>query len=131
MAFVDLALSADGDLLTERGDLKLVSGDDYRRQQVLIRLKSIRVNWRYDHIGADLESIIGKPNTQDTAKEGIDLIVQALTEDGLFKAEELYVKPVPLNKSAILFFVFVNTVGDPMSFVVEIDLQAGVIVREG
>lgn len=128
----DIALTPDGDFILEDYDIKLTDDAEYLKQQAQNRIKSIKVDWRYDHIGADMEDLIGQANTTDTAQWGTEKLTEALTFDGLFDVVDLYIKPIPLDKSTVVFFVFINSqlFEDPYSLLVEIDLQADVTVKE-
>lgn len=128
----DLMLTHDGDLyLDERGDLATVSGDNFIVQSVYNRLRSVTVGWFYDHVGADLEDFIGKPNTRETADVMARQVLAALTADGLVGEEDLFIKPVPLDRSVVALFVFVRLAGSdkPAGFQVEVDLDGGVSVK--
>lgn len=133
----DLLLSEDGDLvLDETGDLAIASGAAYVAQQVWCRLKSVSSDWFYDHIGADLELFLGRPNTRETAEIISAKIEETLTYDGLLELYELFIKPVPLSRETISFFIFVKVEdGEPVCYQVDVDLEGRVTVsrptREG
>lgn len=131
MTYQDIALSFDGDLVFGDYDLAVVKDGDYLKQQAVNRIKSIRVDWRYDHIGADMEELIGQVNSFDTAKGGQDKIMAALMFDDLFSPADIYIRPVPLDKSVLIYFIFINSLywEEPYLLIAEVDLQGEVTVR--
>ncbi|MNP59468.1 hypothetical protein D3C76_1544660 [compost metagenome] len=78
-----------------------------------------------------MEDMRGKPNTVETAREGVAKIQNALTRDGLIDTDDLYIKPVPIDRKTIVFFVFINSPynADPVGFEVTLSLDAGVSIR--
>lgn len=125
----DIALTPEGDLMISKADLKTVTGDDFRIQSARNRIKSITKDWFYDNVGADLEELLGKPNTQAIADKGKGKIITALTIDGLFAIDEVYVKAFPTDKTNILFVVMLKSVdGTSMSVNVTMDLVKGITV---
>lgn len=130
----DLKLSEDWDLVIENGDLALVHNIEFIKQSVRNRIKINDPDW-FDYIekeiGANMEDLMGKPNTIDTAREGIEKIATCLTRNGLIDREELYIRPVPTSKFVIEFFVFIqiNENINPIGFVVTFNLESGVEIR--
>ena len=128
----DLKLTPDGDLaLTPGGDLALAEGADFIQQSAYNRLRSVTVDWFYDHIGADLEDFIGQPNSRETADRIVAQLTNSLVQDGLVSSGDVYIRPVPVDKSNILLFVFINTpyADKPLGFEVAVGLQGGVSVK--
>lgn len=131
---VDLAMTADGDLIIENGDLKLARNQEFVAQSFRNRIRTSDPDW-YDNIikdiGANLEDLRGYPNTVETAELGVSMIAACLTRDSLIDPDDLYVKPVPFNKATIAFFVFVNSPFDsePIGFEVQLNLTTGLTVR--
>lgn len=127
----DLLLTEDGDLvLDEERDLALASGVTYVAQQVYCRLKSVASDWFYDYVGADLEKFLGYPNTRETAEALSEKVKETLTQDGLLEPQELFIKPVPLDREMITLFVFIKVAenSEPICFQVNVDLEGRVSV---
>ena len=130
----DLRLSEDGDLVSERGDLSIVTKQEYITQSARNRIKTSDPDW-FDHqikeIGANLEDLLGMPNNPETAAAGIEKIGMALTKDGLIDREDIYIRPVPVGRYVIGFFVFVRTshTGKPLQFEVLFNLETGLTIR--
>jgi len=125
----DIAISPDGDFIIRDHDLAVAKEGEFQLQSIINRIKAVRINWRLDHIGADMEDIIGMPNSPDTAQLTIDKITFALTEDDLIDKKDIYIRPVPISKTTILFFLFVNSpyFAQPISLEIGLDLSSGVI----
>ncbi len=77
---------------------------------------------------ANLEDLIGLPNTIETAKIGVDQITRSLTHDQLVSFEDLYVRPVPLSQSMITFYVLVKDDNTVISFEAQLNLEEGVTI---
>ena len=77
-------------------------------QVITNRIRSVKPDWFYDNVGADLELLLGEPNTRETAQSGADRIRSALTDDGFVKVNDVYIKPVPVDAETIVFFCFVG-----------------------
>jgi hypothetical protein len=131
MAF-DIKLTEDGDFeIAPNGDLAVVTDNDLLAQYVRCVLENVSVDWFYDNIGADLEDYLGEPNTRDTADAAAAQIQTALLKGGLISANDILIQPVPISKTEIRFFVFINTGNPqlPMGFDVSLKLGAGVAVQ--
>lgn len=133
--YTDLELTPEGDLNIVDGDFRLVRNQEYVAQTVKHRIKINDPEW-YDHeielIGSNLEDLRGKPNTFETAQEGVKRISQSLTRDSLIDSDDLFIKPVPLSKDILLFFVYINIEldGKPIGFEVNFNLSSGQTVRK-
>ena len=77
-------------------------------QNITNRIRSVRPDWFYDNKGADLELLLGEPNTMDTALKGAGQIRSVLCGDGFVPADDLYIRPVPVNADTVIFFCFIQ-----------------------
>lgn len=130
----DLKFSLDGDLVLENGDFQMVHKREFVEQSARHRIKTSDPDWvdyQVKEIGANLEDLIGKPNSAETAREGMRRISRTLLKDGLVDKEDLYIKPVPVSKAVIVFLVFIqvshNT--EPIGFDITFNLETGLTVR--
>lgn len=132
---IDLELTPDGDLTIHDGDLGIVQKQEYIAQSVRNRVKISDPEW-YDtmiqNIGANLEDLIGLPNNQETAEKGVVQIGDALTRDGLLDSEDIYIRPVPVSRYFIVFYLFVRTTeeGEPLGFELLFNLESGLMIGE-
>jgi hypothetical protein len=106
----DFALSMDGDLiLGADGDLLTITGPATLQQEIVFRLKTKQGDYLYfPQCGASLEDLVGLPNSEDTANEGVYLIQNALTHDGLIPVEALTVTAYPMDEQTIVFQILVD-----------------------
>ena len=130
----DIEFTDDGDLKldTFEKDFNVVSENDYISQQVKVRVKSVNPDWFFDDLGADMEQLLGMPNTKDTAQKGISLIRNCLTYDRFLTNDDVYIKPMPLDVDNVSFFLFIKTPfsDKPLSFEVAVALSAGINIKE-
>ena len=120
----DFDLDFDFDNNNRMG-LAVCDDENAYAQNITNRLRSVHPDWFYDYKGADLELLLGEPNTKDTAQLGIEQIRHVLSYDGLVPSDELYIKPVPVNTETIIFFCFVKNPYDDgrLTFQTEICLS--------
>lgn len=128
----DIKITEDGDLDIFDEDIGVIYELDYVKQQVTNRVRTMNPDWFYDKIGSDLELILGEPNTITTAEEGLTLIRRCLTFDGFMTNEDIYIKPVPASQESIFYYLFIKTpfTKDPLKFIVDIALSAGINIKE-
>lgn len=122
---LDIAITEDGDLLIDamNKDLYAIGTDDLRAQMAMCRIKSIKKDWFIDHIGSDLEEILGMPSTVATQKLGADKIFQALTIDSLFNVDEIYIVAESSNHTSINYQVYLKNINKDSAILIEVDLD--------
>src|SRR5581483_9931268 len=100
---LDLATDDGGDLqIAYNGDLLVNRNEDVVASEVAWRLKTVRGDWILEpDCGADLETLIGKPNSPDTGALMESLISRALTHDGYLGGEIQILRAVPVNRNQI------------------------------
>lgn len=107
----DLYFSQNGDLaISADGDLAMVS-DPWRShsQQAYIRLKTAIGDYLlYPGLGADLQRLIGQPQTEATGELGRSLVMQALTKDSVLSSFPIDVKAIPVAYQSIRFDVYLT-----------------------
>lgn len=130
----DIELTDDGDLNLDffNKEFTVVSENDYISQQVKIRVKTVNSDWFFDDLGADMEQLLGQPNTIGTAEKGISLIRNCLTYDNFLTNDDIYIKPMPTDVDNVSFFLFIKTpfTEKPLSFEIAVALSAGVNITE-
>ena len=136
----DFGLDLSGELLLDEDDnldILKKTENDLRLQLSYDRIKSVSTNWFEDHIGADLESIIGRPCDTSTADVGKNLIDKQLTFDDLWDEDEYLIKAKIKNDFTIeynIFFKIKDEEADEVySYEIDaiIDLIKGVHIRYG
>ena len=106
-----------------------IEGKESMMQTVKIRLMSSDPDVpdiKYTDFCANLEDLLGKPNTLETANKGMQMITHCLTFDGLVSPDNLYVRPTPINNNEIVFFVLIKDEKDVLVFEVVLNLEDGV-----
>jgi hypothetical protein len=104
---------------TEAGDLALSSNGDIamvdspwrsHSQQAYIRMKTAIGDYLlYPGLGADLEKLIGQPQSEATGELGKMLIYRALTRDSVLASLPIDVKAIPVSYQSIRFDIYITT----------------------
>lgn len=123
----DLHFTENGDLaLSSEGDLAMVS-DPWRdySQQAYIRLKTAIGDYlMYPGLGADLDRLIGMPQSESTGEIGKYLILKALAREGIFNAMPIDVTAIPISYQSIKFDIYI-TAGNRNELVLSIIQDLG------
>ena len=135
----DFSLDETGELNVNatNHDIELKTEDDLRIQMAFTRIKSISNNWYIDHIGADLEELIGRSCDNYNANKGKQKILQSLTYDDLWSSDDVYIKSEILNNRNIKYYVYLRTYQTESEdtitteIIIELDLVKGVNIRYG
>ena len=129
MSLMDIALTDDGDMIFKEADIKVIEDNEYLQQLASNRIKSISIDWFKDNIGADLEEILGLPNTKGNAELGKTKIINALIFDSTFTKDGIDINMYPKSKSSIGYEVTVTK--KPFSAFtlnVSLDLVKGIMI---
>lgn len=135
----DFGLNGLGELVLdeETSDIKRRETDDLRLQLAYLRIKSVANNWYKDHIGADLEGLVGRPCNESNAEQGKESIEYQLTFDKLWDEDEFFIrsqiKSVYTIDYNIFFKIKDSDTEDTYSYEISatIDLVKGVNIRYG
>lgn len=135
----DFSIDTNGELILndDTHDINVKTEDELRLQLAYDRIKSVSNNWFIDNIGANLESLIGKPCNQNNAETGKQLIIQQLTYDNLWDINEFHIKANIISMNNIEYNIYFklrdDTTEDTYSYeiVAVIDLVKGVHIRYG
>lgn len=124
----DLYLTEDGDLaISHSGDFE-VTDSPWRElsQQAYISILTAKGDFLlYPQIGAELEKLIGMPQSAATGEYGKQLIADALRRNPRFISLPLNIKAVPVSAQAIRFDVYVTS-GYQTEVVLSIEQNLGV-----
>ena len=135
----DFNITPEGELIVDNNthDIAIAEQDSLRIQLAYNRIKSITHNWFVDEIGANLEELIGKPCTKDTAEYGKQKIIQELTIDELWNSEDIFIRSEIKNNTMIVYNIYLKIyqaeTEDVYSYEIEaeLDLVKGVYIRYG
>lgn len=132
----DFSLNEEGELnINTDHDIDIKSLDDLRIQMAYTRIKSVTNGWYVDHIGANLESIIGRPCSEKYVDSGKDKILDSLIYDELWDKNDVYIKSEIVNNKKIKYYVYLRTYQNyqedtiTTEIVVELDLIKGINIR--
>jgi len=129
--YFDLLLTDGGDLaLDENKNLTIISGNELKRQNARNVIKSITVNWFYDHIGADLEQLYGA-HIEYAVSKGLTLIQEGLLLHGLFTLGEVFIKAVNQSKYEVIFIVILQLGDEIIPMDVVLDITGRVAINWG
>jgi hypothetical protein len=125
----DLGLTEDGDIqIGGNGDLLVVRDEEVVAQEIRFRVKTTRGDWAlYPECGADLELLIGLPNTPDTGRRAEEQVNRALTHDGFLGGELQEIRAVPVNREQLAVLIVADVGETPFTESVLVDLQEGVL----
>src|SRR6266566_8343359 len=101
---LDLDSDDGGDLIIAyNGDLLVARNEDVVANEIVFRLKTVRGDWILEpDCGADLETVIGLPNSPKTGAQIEALVGRALTHDGFLNGEIEILRAVPVNRNEIV-----------------------------
>lgn len=123
----DLHLTELGDIaLSSEGDIAMVDSPwRSHSQQAYIRMKTAIGDYLlYPNLGADLEKLIGYPQSESTGEYGKMLIYRALTRDSVLASLPIDIKAVPVSYQAIRFDIYI-TAGRRTELVLSITQDLG------
>jgi len=106
----DILVSASGDLtIAPNGDFQMAAPSGVLSQDIAFRA---RTDWDdfepHPKLGANLQSLIGEPNTKEAGMEAEKKLFNSLTIGGMVNPVDLRVKAVPISAERIALYSFVN-----------------------
>ena len=106
----DILVTASGDLtIAADGDFKIAEPSGVLSQDVAFRA---RTDWNdfepHPRLGANLQSLIGEPNTKEIGAQAENLLFNSLTMGGMVDPNDLRIKAVPISAERIALYSFVN-----------------------
>lgn len=139
MTGFDFGLDENGELIidTTTHEIHKAEDDDLRIQLAYTRLKSVSNGWFYDNTGANMEELVGKPVKNAITEMGVDKIKNALTFDGLWSADDIYIETTITDSTHVIYSVYLRTeTNDEFSeqaiaLTITLDLVKGVIINYG
>ena len=121
----DIKFSKEGDIEFLDGDFKITQDTESLEQDIHNRVKTNNPDWYlHEKIGADLEDLRGKPNTQETGTEGEEKIANSLFYGDRINPGDLEVKAVPTKRNEITYYTFIKTgMGKPLLKPIKVSLD--------
>lgn len=126
----DVALNAVGDIsVGYNGDLAIVRDEEAVARVMAFRLKTHRGDFVPEpQCGANLEDLIGQPNSPETGSRLEEQITEALTHDGFLGSELTQVTAVPISRHQLAAVIQVEYEDVILHEEVVLDLQEGVLI---
>ncbi len=124
---MDFYFTESGDLaISSSGDIALVDSPwrDYAQQAYIRVMTAISDFALYPTLGADLEELVGMPQSKATGDYGIQLIKNAMSRDGKFNGIPVEVKAVPVSMQGIRFDIYIS-VGSRTEMILSIEQSLG------
>jgi hypothetical protein len=121
-------MTTDGDIaVTSGGDIALCDSHwrDYSQQAYIILMTATSDYALYPSLGADLEELVGMPQSKETGDYGIALIRQAFTRNGKFSGIPIDIKAVPVSLQGIRFDIYI-TAGSRTEMILSIEQNLGI-----
>lgn len=134
----DLFIGKDGDLTADEytHEMTKVDNNENRLQLALSRIKSVEPNWYKDNVGANLELLVGRPCTEETAETGKQMIRSVLIMDELWADEEfVIISDIDTENRKITYTIYFKITEETIdaetafSVNVEIDLIRGIVLK--
>lgn len=109
-------------------DARVSYDNDVRLQLIHTRIRTDNPDFSlYPEIGANLSDLIGLPNNEATAMQGVDQIYACLTADGAFQGEELDIQVAPVSRDSILFDIKLLNSDPYLRFAVVFNFNVGIL----
>ena len=110
---MDIQMNAWGDwTIDDTGDIAVVSDIREPRDDVYFRIRTNNPEYvMAPQVGADLEDLMGMPNTKETAEIGERYIMRDLTRDGLLYPHNIKIISYPSALEAITFVIVITRAG--------------------
>ena len=134
----DFKIQEDGELVVTNSVIEVSSDDDMRLQNAYTRIKSVANDWFIDHIGANLEVLVGRSCNSKNAEIGKALILNSLINDGLWNKNELLITANITSNTSIefdvIFKIYQGYSEDDViirEIIASLDLVKGVHIKYG
>lgn len=138
MAGFDFNIDESGELVVNnQHEINKVADNELKIQLAYTRIKSIANGWFYDHVGADLEELVGRSIKEDTIEIGKNKIINALTFNDLWNEDDILVTANIKDATHLIYSVYLKTYTNDeygekaIEIKVELDLIKGVKIKFG
>lgn len=139
MSGFDFDIDESGELVInqEEHEINKITDDELRIQLAYTRIKSIAHGWFYDKVGADLEELVGRSIKESTVEYGKEKIINTLTFDNLWDANDILVVSNIKDSTHLIYSVYLKTYTNDefgeksIELIIELDLVKGVKIKFG
>jgi len=125
---IDWAVDENGDLLIgPDGDILQAKGQKQIAQEILFRLKTSKGDYTVDpNVGANLESFIGSPNTQNVRDEIVKAVEEELQRDEFIPLRKVRALKTDVN-SVLIVVEYLDIKLNRIQWTATLDLNDGSI----
>ena len=135
----DFDIDESGELVInqQEHEINRISDDELRIQLAYTRIKSISHGWFYDYVGANLEELVGRSIKESTVELGKQKILEVLTFDNLWDAEDILIIANVKDSTHLVYSVYLKTYTNDeygeksTELIIELDLVKGVKIKFG
>jgi hypothetical protein len=108
---IDLLVDASGDLVLDSSkNFEFANSRETLQQDIAFRAATEYNDFEpHPDVGADLQALLGEPNSRENAALGERKLFTSLTKDGRIIPQDLRVKAVPISMHQIAIYTFVNS----------------------
>ena len=108
---IDILVDASGDLVLDSGkNFKFATPRETLQQDIAFRALTEFDDFEpHPDVGADLQALLGEPNSREAAESAEKKLFTSLTKDGRIIQQDLRVKAVPIGMNTIAIYTFVNS----------------------
>ena len=132
---IDILVDASGDLvLNSSKNFKFATARETLQQDIAFRARTEFNDFEPNpKVGADLQSLLGEPNSRENAAMGERKLFTSLTKDGRIIPEDLKIKAVPISMNSIAMYTFVNSSNDDVNVFTAavLDYENGILNTSG
>ena len=132
---IDLLVDASGDLVLDSGkNFKFANSRETLQQDIAFRARTEFDDFEpHPDVGADLQSLLGEPNSRESAVAGEKKLFTSLTKDGRIIPQDLRVKAVPIGMHTIAIYTFVNSSNEDVNVFTAavLDYENGILNTPG
>ena len=132
---IDILVDASGDLVLDSSkNFKFASARETLQQDVMFRARTDFNDFEpHPEVGADLQSLLGEPNSRESAVLGEKKLFTSLTKDGRIIPQDLRVKSVPISMSRIAMYTFINSSNEDINVFTAavLDYEGGILNTPG
>jgi len=124
----DLYFSEDGDIkISVNGDIAITqTASRDVAQQIYMRVMTELGDFViYPNLGAQLDQLIGLPQTAKTGQFGEQIILEALRRDGRLRGRPMSIKAVPVGSQTIRFDIY-TMIENKNSLILSVEQDLGV-----
>jgi phage baseplate assembly protein W len=131
--YTDFALTKDGDIALDKGDIQTATGLDWLTQTIIFVLRTEPGDYLVDtYIGGSLEKFIGEQNTRELASKIRETVLRSLNYEPWAHPGKLECRVVPMTSDSLSLYITLDLPNETRTYlaVAEFDYSTGGIVMK-